>query len=72
MILITKTFNIRKEQEQRLLNLAARQQLKTGKYVSLSDVARDVIDAGLEALQPTTAAAPTRPPHIIGGETDDA
>jgi hypothetical protein len=51
MSLISKTINIRSDQVQRLLNVAARRQLETGKSISVSDVARDVIDVGLASLQ---------------------
>ena len=63
MTLITKTFNIRSDQAQALLSVAARKQLETGSYVSLSDVARDVIDAGLAALRTGAVSAPSPTPQ---------
>jgi hypothetical protein len=65
MTLITKTFNIRGDQAQQLLNIAARKQLETGSYVSLSDVVRDVIDAGLEAISnlPSPISSPIPTPQ---------
>ena len=47
---VTKTFNIEKGQAKALISLAAVRQLETGKYVSLSDVVREVIEAGLRNL----------------------
>jgi hypothetical protein len=57
---VRKTFYIEEKQWEALNKRAAEQQMKTGQSVSASDVARDVIDAGLATLQPVTqTASPT-------------
>ena len=55
MGLRNRTLNIREDQEQRIIRLAAERQLELGHIVGISEIARLVIDAGLDAIERSKA-----------------
>jgi len=54
---VTRNINIRRDQDQRLVKLAARLQTQRGTTVSVSEIVRDALDFGIAEIEYLVAAS---------------